>query len=254
NDRTWFDAQGDYHSDTLHVTERYTMLDANAIRYEATIDDPNVFMRPWTITAPLERQKNAMKRVLEYPCRAELEEARGEFKPDPRTWYRKDAPRVKLFPMETRAGTAVNVDRTAIPRMVDGKPDISGYTEADAGGANWGFEPHNEPFTPGGRGVLIDPKTDGLQYQTCARAGQHDRYANPARGYDDPTAHCFPGGVPRALYVPSPFYIIQTPTYVVILLERMSWRIIPLDGRPHLPDRIRLWQGDSLGRWEGDTL
>jgi hypothetical protein len=41
---------------------------------------------------------------------------------------------------------------------------------------------------------------------------------------------------------------------VVILLERMSWRIVPLDGRRHLPDTIRLWHGDSLGHWEGDTL
>jgi hypothetical protein len=254
NDRTWFDDQGNYHSDALHVTERYTMLDADTISYAATIEDPKVFMRSWTITAPLERQKTSTGRVLEYPCRAELEEARGEFKPDPRTWYRKDAPPVKPFPMESRVVAARNVDRTAIPRTADGKPDISGYAEADAGGANWGFEPHNEPFTPGGRGVLIDPKTGGLPYQPWARAERQDRYANPARGYDDPTAHCFPGGVPRALYVPSPFYIIQTPTYVVILLERMSWRIIPLDGRAHLPNSIRLWQGDSLGRWDGDTL
>jgi hypothetical protein len=254
NDRTWFDAQGDYHSDALHVTERYTMVDADTIRYEATIDDPKVFMRPWTITAPLERQKKTTGRVLEYPCRAELEESRGEFNPEPRTWYRRDAPPVKPLPMAPRTVTTVNVDRAAISRMPDGKPDISGYTEADAGGANWGFEPHNEPFTPGGRGVLIDPKTGGLPYQPWARAERQDRYTNPARGYDDPTAHCFPGGVPRALYVPSPFYVIQTSTYVVILLERMSWRIIPLDGRAHLPDTIRLWQGDSLGRWDGDTL
>jgi hypothetical protein len=40
----------------------------------------------------------------------------------------------------------------------------------------------------------------------------------------------------------------------VIILERMSWRIVPLDGRAHIPDTIRLWQGDSVGRWDGDTL
>ena len=254
NDRTWFDEQGDYHSDALHVTERYTMVDPDTIHYEATIDDPKVYTRPWTITAPLERAKKTTGRVLEYPCRAQMEEARGEFNPEPRTWWRKGAPPVKLFPMEPHTVAAINVDRASIPRMPNGAPDISGFTEADAGGANWGFEPHNEPFTPGGRGVLIDPKTGGLPYQPWSLAEKQDRYANPARGYDDPTAHCFPGGVPRALYVPSPFYIIQTPTYVVILLERMSWRIIPLDARPHLPDTIRLWQGDSLGHWDGDTL
>jgi hypothetical protein len=74
------------------------------------------------------------------------------------------------------------------------------------------------------------------------------------RGYDDPTAHCFPAGVPRSMYVPAAFHIIQTPDYIVFLHERMAWRIVPLDGRPHLPDTMRLWQGDSVGRWEGDSL
>jgi hypothetical protein len=74
------------------------------------------------------------------------------------------------------------------------------------------------------------------------------------RGYDDPTAHCYPAGVPRSMYVPAAFNIIQTSDYVVFLHERMAWRIVPVDGRAHLPDTIRLWQGDSVGRWEGDTL
>ena len=56
------------------------------------------------------------------------------------------------------------------------------------------------------------------------------------------------------MYVPSPLQILQPPGYIVILHERMSWRTIPLDGRAHLPDHLRLWQGDSIGRWEGDTL
>jgi hypothetical protein len=56
------------------------------------------------------------------------------------------------------------------------------------------------------------------------------------------------------MYVPGYMQILQPPGYVVTLHERMSWRIIPLDGRAHLPDEFRLWQGDSVGRWEGDTL
>jgi len=56
------------------------------------------------------------------------------------------------------------------------------------------------------------------------------------------------------MYTPSPYQVLQPPGYVVLLFERMSWRIIPLDARPHIPDTIRLWQGDSVGRWEGDTL
>jgi hypothetical protein len=56
------------------------------------------------------------------------------------------------------------------------------------------------------------------------------------------------------MYTPSPYQILQPPGYVIILFERMSWRQIPIDGRPHVPDNIRLWMGDSVGRWEGDTL
>ena len=74
------------------------------------------------------------------------------------------------------------------------------------------------------------------------------------RGYDDPTAHCFVAGIPRSHYVPSPFYILQPPGYVVIFHERMSYRVIPLDDRDHLPDSVRLWMGDAIGHWQGDTL
>ena len=76
----------------------------------------------------------------------------------------------------------------------------------------------------------------------------------PERGYDDPTAHCFVAGIPRSLYVPAPFHIVQTPAAVVFLHERMAWRTVSLNRSDHLPDAVRLWQGDSIGRWEGDTL
>ena len=56
NDQTWFDAAGNFHSSSLHVRERYSLRDINTIDYEATIDDPEVFTRPWTIRVELHRQ------------------------------------------------------------------------------------------------------------------------------------------------------------------------------------------------------
>jgi hypothetical protein len=153
-----------------------------------------------------------------------------------------------------------------IKRGADGKPDISGMFMADHGGANYGLERRPATaLTPGGRGLIIDPPDGMLPTQPWARAENEARKL-PERGYDDPTAHCFVAGVPRSIYAPSPFHILQPPGYVVILHERMSWRQIPLDPstgsgspraqsrRAHLPDAIRLWQGDSVGRWDGDTL
>ena len=149
---------------------------------------------------------------------------------------------------------AVLAQAQAIRRMPDGKPDLSGYYEADAGGANYGLERHAAEYgVPGGRGVVVDPPDGKLPYQPWSKAERMDRQL-PHRGYDDPTAHCFLAGVPRSIYAPSPHQILQPPGYVIMLFERMSWRVVPLDGRPHIPDSMRLWQGDSVGHWEGDTL
>ena len=151
-------------------------------------------------------------------------------------------------------GQAAPKTPAPVRRTPDGKPDLTGHYQPDSGGANYGLERHDRDFlTPAGRGVVIDPPDGKLPYQPWARAERIDREL-PHRGYDDPTAHCFVAGVPRSMYTPSPYQILQPPGYVVLLFERMSWRMVPLDGRPHIPDSIRLWQGDSLGRWEGDTL
>ena len=88
NDRTWFDMSGNFHSEALKVVERYRLLDADTLQYEATIEDPKVFTRPWKISMPLHRHKD-MVRLLEYQCQAEKEEASGDFERDPRTWYPK---------------------------------------------------------------------------------------------------------------------------------------------------------------------
>ena len=141
-----------------------------------------------------------------------------------------------------------------VRRMPDGKPDLNGFFQADAGGANYGLEKHPAvDLTPPGRGVIIDPTDGKLPIQPWAKAEQASR-DRPERGYDDPTAHCFVGGVPRSMYVPAPFHIVQTSDSVVFLHERMAWRLVSLNRTAHLPDTMRLWQGDSIGRWEGDTL
>ena len=72
NDRTWFDRAGNYHSDALHVIERYTPTGPDHLLYEATIEDPNVFTRPWKISMPLYRRQEANSEVLEYQCHAYL--------------------------------------------------------------------------------------------------------------------------------------------------------------------------------------
>ena len=65
---TWLDASGNYHGPNLVVEERYTLIDENHMQYEATIDDPDVFSRPWKIQMPLYRRIEDGARLLEYKC------------------------------------------------------------------------------------------------------------------------------------------------------------------------------------------
>jgi hypothetical protein len=255
NDKTWFDMAGDFHSDALHVVERYRMTDPDTIQYEATIEDSKVFTEPWTISLPL-RRRTDRDRLFEYACQAEVEEANGAFTREDRTWYPGSAaaPAIEMPSEAPKTSTAPAAAAANIHRKPDGKPDLQGYYVPDAGGANFGLEKHaNVGLTAGGRGVIVDPPDSMLPMQPWAVQERADRNRSE-RGYDDPTAHCFPAGVPRSMYVPTSFHFVQTSDYLVILHERVAWRIISLRPRAHLPDSIRLWQGDSIGRWEGDTL
>jgi len=75
-DQTWFDHAGDFHSDALHVVERYTLTDPTHALYEATIEDPKVFTWPWKISMPLYRHVEKNARLLEYECVFYLQEER----------------------------------------------------------------------------------------------------------------------------------------------------------------------------------
>ena len=75
NDSTWFDRAGNFHSDALHIVERYTAVSPYHLMYEVTVEDPKVFTRPWKMQMPLYRRFEKDKRILEYKCVEFVEEA-----------------------------------------------------------------------------------------------------------------------------------------------------------------------------------
>ncbi|HJT87950.1 MAG TPA: hypothetical protein VJ732_08840 [Bryobacteraceae bacterium] len=77
NDQTWFDRAGNFHSAELHVVERYNRTGPDTLRYEATIEDPKVFTRPWKIATTLYRDTDKNAQILEYDCFAYREPAGG---------------------------------------------------------------------------------------------------------------------------------------------------------------------------------
>lgn len=76
DERTWFDQAGNFHSDALHVVERYSLIDPDHILYEATIEDPKVFTKPWKMRMPLYRIVDRNATLLEYECVFYLQEQR----------------------------------------------------------------------------------------------------------------------------------------------------------------------------------
>jgi hypothetical protein len=74
NDSTWFDRAGNFHSDMLHVVERHTPVSTTILNYEATIEDPKTFSRPWKISMPLYKRVEKNAQLLEFKCVEFVEE------------------------------------------------------------------------------------------------------------------------------------------------------------------------------------
>ena len=74
NGRNWFDRAGNFHSESLHLVERFTPISRDAIRYDVTIEDPKVFTKPWRISMPLYRRLEPNMELLEYRCIEFVEE------------------------------------------------------------------------------------------------------------------------------------------------------------------------------------
>jgi hypothetical protein len=163
-----------------------------------------------------------------------------------------------------QAGSAANNKGNA-SRTPDGQPDIQGFWANQRRLATYNIEAAADPLHVFLSGVqtdeaslVIDPPDGKIPYQPWARAKRTEVFEHHTNltkwEYVDPHTRCFLSGVPRSLYQGN-FQILQPPGYVVILQEfNHGSRIIPIDGRPHVGDDIKLWMGDSRGRWEGSTL
>lgn len=253
---TWFDRAGNYHSPAMHVTERYTLLDPNLMQYEATIEDPNVFSRPWTMQMMLYRHREANFRLLEYECLTFPDEAAGNLAPPTQGLSGPSVGQVST------AGPRATAD-AAVPARAAGELTIAGQWNAGAGQANYtlefGFpEEHAALLDVAStrRSVIIDPPDGRIPFQPWAMAIRNARdriHTDPAsmKSKDlDPQAKCYPTGVPRFANRGGPFITIF-PNHVLIQIEYgQEYRIIYTDGRPRLPGQIKLWNGDARGpRW-----
>jgi hypothetical protein len=134
-----------------------------------------------------------------------------------------------------------------------------GAPGAGPGGPGAGKGGPGGPGGGGGRGpaanAIIDPPDGKVPYTAAARAKSDDLIANGM--YHEPELHCFMSGVPHNMWVQFGQQTLQTKDYVVFNWEFMhSRRIIPLDNRPHqiTSPAVKLFQGESVGHWEGDTL
>ena len=156
----------------------------------------------------------------------------------------------------TVAGTAavsasaapVTEAKKEVPRLANGKPDLSGVYSFGGGGA-----PGGRGAAPGGRGAAGRgaAAAQGPELKPGMEKYRVVRGPNDAGALSD----CMPIAGPAAFTVPYQFQISQTPSYAIILHEYPGiFRIVPTNGAAHPVDPDPTWLGDSIGRWDGDTL
>jgi hypothetical protein len=137
-------------------------------------------------------------------------------------------------------------------RTSDGNPDFQGVWGRVGIRNGENIEEHPETMDgSGGRSAIVDPVDGRIPYQPWAAERRNSLFSI----YLDPGRLCLPQGAPRFVYEAGAKVIVQTPGYVSMFNNQAhSFRIIPMDGRPRLGRNIRLFEGDSRGRWEGNTL
>ncbi len=149
----------------------------------------------------------------------------------------------------------------------DGQPDVQGVW-SPVGGGTQSLDPAMSSgalfrdrvagVTSNNPSRIVDPPDGHIPYQPWAAALQQELeavYENPTRPeHIDTQTRCLGPGVPRLYYFPR-FRILQPAGSVVFVWDQYhTYRVIPLDGRPHVGANIKLWSGDGRGHWEGNTL
>ena len=140
---------------------------------------------------------------------------------------------------------AVTSVKREVPKMPDGKPNLSGvYNMIFPGSFFLGGAPMNISNTPGPLETMPVLKAGAEKFKVM-------------RGPNDAgsSADCHPPGVPDAMFSPYQWQIVQGLDQIVVLYEYPgAFRVIPTHGGPHQPDLDPTWYGDSIGHWEGETL
>ncbi len=141
-----------------------------------------------------------------------------------------------------------------LPRYDAGADEIGSYNNEVYGSS----KPGPAPSGPMRTSLIVEPRDGRIPLTPAAEARlvYNRGHRTDSYEYMIPWERCITQGLPYGMLgVLSGYLILQTPGYVVITNEVIhETRTIPLDGRPHLPQNIRLWLGDSRGHWEGDTL
>ena len=153
------------------------------------------------------------------------------------------------------------------PLTPDGQPDVQGSWRPVNGGTQSldpakssaaDFEERVTGVVKTNPSRIVDPPDGHIPYQPWAAALQRELaavYENPTKAeHIDTQTRCLVGPVPRMYYFPT-FRILQPAGSVVFVWDEYhAFRVVPLDGRPHVGANVKLWMGDARGRWEGNTL
>jgi hypothetical protein len=179
---------------------------------------------------------------------------------------------IAMHPAAQDPPQAASAKPAPLRRTADGQPDISGFwkgkfgtgedviTDIENGMVNEprfpvpGAPPREPPKKPN---AIVDPPVPYLPWAKAVRDDNASHVYNPTRPEQlDALTRCFQMGVPRQNFFGG-FKILQTPKAILAVYANNGYfntRTIRIDGRPHPDQRIKLWMGDSVGRWDRNTL